>query len=351
MKIWLLLVLSAALPVGANADYWRMGFHAPMYDTDPISSVPWASLTHVIQVTLVPNADGSVTDISTDTAATITAAHAHGVSAIMCVTDQGNTNFAAAVANHQSLLVTNIMSKFTSYGFDGVDIDWEAAINFTNMASFVSAMRTALGASILTADALINDYPNWGPSASSLDRVTVLTYAMSGTWDTETWFNAALFGPGDNSEWSINLALTRFNVSSGIALSKLNMGLPFFGQAWTGPATGPRQAISTNTVAEQTYTSIIATDSPLSPTIDSEAKVPWIATGTGWLSYDDPQSITLKVQYGITHSIGGFAIWTIDKDYIAAGTPLHPLLQAVQNAIQYSGISGSGFLGGSGFIK
>jgi chitinase len=48
--------------------------------------------------------------------------------------------------------------------------------------------------------------------------------------------------------------------------------------------------------------------------LDLEAKVPFMRDGNKWVSFDDPQSVTQKVELGIQKHLGGFAAWSIDTD-------------------------------------
>jgi len=57
-----------------------------------------------------------------------------------------------AIVNHLSTLVTSIMTVINTYGYDGVDIDWEPDDGFVanptsgaNMIAFAQALRAASG--------------------------------------------------------------------------------------------------------------------------------------------------------------------------------------------------------------
>src|SRR5262249_24059945 len=150
----------------------------------------------------------------------------------------------AATSNLPNL-VSNVMNAVNTYGFDGVDIDWEpfsAAANGWAAQQLAASLRAQLGSRILTCAAIVNDYAFWGSVQGYFDRIQVMTYDMTGTWNPYSWHNAALYGPGSNAVWYVDLAISRF-LSAGVPASKLSLGIPFYGWQWTGGGvTAPWQA-------------------------------------------------------------------------------------------------------------
>src|SRR5205814_6395822 len=121
-------------------------------------------------------------------------------------------------------------------------IDWEGAP--PNVAQLGPALRAQLGTRALAIDAGFTDYRYWGGNYSSFDRINIMTYDMTGTWDPYTWFDAALYGPSDQAVWSIDLAVQRF-LANGTPASRITIGIPFYGYQWSGGGiSGPRQTWS-----------------------------------------------------------------------------------------------------------
>lgn len=318
---------------------WSMGFKTPFDNSSPVDAIDWAALTHVIHVGVEPQSDGSLRftspAFSADATNLIAAAHANGVKVCLNVWSAPGSSFQNAVTS--SSFVANIMTMVNTYGYDGVDLDWEAGFDASRMAGLLAALRAQLGPRVLTADALGNQYALWGSLHQYLDRVNIMTYDFAGTWDPYMWFNAALYGPPSNTVWSVDLAVSRYLSVSGVPAEKLNIGLPFFGQKFTG-GTGPRQNYGTppSMPTEVTYRDLVTGFDLASSVRDSAAHVPWVATPGGWISYDDNMSIIEKVQYVAAHGLGGVAIWTLDKDYLSSGTVKHPLIQAVKTGLGVS---------------
>ena len=346
IELWqLAIVLILALSVhNAFAQTpWSMAYDVPNDNGyQNTSTLDWAALTHIAFVGGAPQADGSVTlstNFTSVAPGVISAAHAHNVKVLFCLTNLegfpvGGTNFTGAIANHETAFIANIMSVVNSYGFDGVDSDDEEAWNSTQMATFITDLRTALGTKLLTATTWDQGWTQWTSTlAAKLDRLEIMTYDMAWTGDPETWFNAALYN-GNLALQSVNLAVTRFK-ALGIPAAHLSIGLPFYGRLWTSNS-GPYQPYGTAPAATQTYllySTIHANYDLTKATLDPLARVPWLNVGNNsWLTYDNEQSITEKVNYVKAQSLGGWFIWDLTGDFIAGGSPTNPLLEAVKKA-------------------
>lgn len=317
---------------------WSIGYDTPFGNGyQNTSTLDWTAITHLSFVGGQPNSDGTISvssNFSTIAPGAITAAHSHNVKVLYSLTAiTGGTNFTAAITNHESTFITNIMSTVNTYGFDGVDVDDEEPWNDSLMTTFLTDLRKQLGSKILVVTALWATRSNWNSTyASYVDRVDLMTYDMAGTWDPYTWFNSPLYGPAGNSVLSIDLMVSGFE-AAGIPAAKLNLGLAFYGVLWT-PNTTPGQAYGSSPKSNAViYSTIVANYNTSSATYDSVARVPWIAVNGGsWLNYDNPASITEKVNYAVARGLGGWIIWYLGSDWIPEQTPQNPLLDAVKQA-------------------
>jgi GH18 family chitinase len=337
---------------------WSMGYYNSYDPTSgfylPVSAIQWGGLTHVIQVGTLVNADGTLDlttyKFSTNAASLVAAAHANQVKAIVCLKAAVEANFNSAAGDHLSTFVSSVMTLVDTYGFDGVDLDWEpftVATSGAHMTALSAALRTALGSKILTvaAPAQTQGYVYWGANHGSFDRVNLMTYDMNGyDWDGYPWFNSPIYG---NSVYSIE-SFTGHFLAEGLPAAKMGIGIPFYGIRWTGGIldsdnnqgiSGPRQMWkSGNAPTQQSlyYSSLISLITTQEYHWDSEAVVPYLShvgttPATYWyITYDDPQSIQAKVQYIIARGLGGWIIWELGADWISGAAHPHPLLDAVQ---------------------
>jgi chitinase len=356
---WLLILMLVFGVQSASAQTtWSMGYYYPTSGANPpLSSIQWSALTHVGMVGGNPNSDGTITltpSFASYATALIATARASNVKVLYVV---ASPSFTAAVQNHESTLIANIMSTVNTYGFDGVDIDYEEAWNATVITTLHSDLRTALGTKLLssTTGAYQFSWSGSGPTpvcggsstsggwtaaqAAYLDRLTLLTYDLGnpGNGDPYTWFNSPLYSVAGQYLWSVDYEKqAASNPTSsggcGIPASKLNIGIPFYADLYT-VNTAPYQSLGTgSTVTQMGYNSFAASYGISSYTQDSTGHVPWKASGGRYLSWEDAASITDKINYVRTNGLGGWVIWVLGWDYTSGASPQMPLLDAIGKA-------------------
>jgi chitinase len=346
---WLFILMLAFFTVqSASAQTtWSLGYETPYGTQAALSDIDMTALTHITHVGGAPLADGTIVlskNFATKSTTLISLAHAAGVKVLFDVQDTGSFqsgDFGDAVTNNPATLVTNIMSVVNTYGYDGVDIDWEKGdFTATRFDSLTSSLRTALGSKLLTA-ALSSHWEicSGGHTApASLDRINVMAYDLSNTsWSVE-WFNAPLYRGGGDVPWSVNYMVITGWIDDGCAAGKLNLAIPFYGYSITGGGVSnrPRAAIGSTppTWAEQDYSIISATWDISNPTFDTDTHAYWIPITNGWLTFDNPSSIAEKIQYAMENRLGGWFMWNLNTDYVAAASPKHVLLNAVKQAFR-----------------
>ena len=341
---WLFFLVLAFGAQSASAQTtWSMGYYWPPGVNPPLSAIQWSALTHVVMVGGNPNSDGSVTlssGFSTYAPAMISAAHANGVKVLYVLTQVTSTGWAgAASSGNLSTFIANIMSTVNTYGFDGVDIDWEESFDETEETNLASGLRTALGTKLLTfaaANGVIGGSSGWLPILPYMDRLNLVTVDENGTWESETWFNSPLYTPTGTSLQGIDSEV-RLARSYGYPMAKVGIELPFYGYLQS-PSNGPYQAFGSSPSATQMwYDQIRTTYGFTGYTFDTTAHSAWRAlNGTSWIQWDNAQSITDKVNYAKANGLGGWTIWLLGEDYNAGQSPTMPLLDAVSKAFHSS---------------
>ncbi|WP_329379187.1 glycoside hydrolase family 18 chitinase [Streptomyces sp. NBC_01351] len=220
--------------------------------------------------------------------------------------------------------------------FDGIDLDWEypnacglscdtsGAAAFKNM---MQAMRAKFGASNLVTAAISADGSNGGKldaadyagAAQYVDFYNVMTYDFFGAWAAQgpTAPHSPLTSysgipqQGFNSE----AAITKLK-GKGIAGSKLNLGIGFYGRGWTGvtqaapggTATGP--AAGTYEQGIEDY-KVLKSSCPATGTIAGTA---YAKCGSNWWSYDTPATIAGKMTWAKQQGLKGAFFWEFSGD-------------------------------------
>ncbi|WP_328304095.1 glycoside hydrolase family 18 chitinase [Streptomyces sp. NBC_00435] len=220
--------------------------------------------------------------------------------------------------------------------FDGIDIDWEYpnacglscdTSGAASLKNVLSALRTKFGSSNLVTAAISADGSNGGKldladyagAAQYVDFYNVMTYDFFGAWDAKgpTAPHSPLTSytgipiAGFNSE----AAITKLK-GKGIAGSKLNLGIGFYGRGWTGvtqatpggTATGP--APGTYEQGIEDY-KVLKNTCPATGTVAGTA---YAKCGSNWWSYDTPATIAGKTAWVKQQGLRGAFFWEFSGD-------------------------------------
>lgn len=314
------------------------------------SDIDFSAITHLMHFSVIPKSDGSLDTSAnglTNVSQVVSAAHGAGKKIILVVGGANSRSaFSAATTDtNRPRLVSALVNFVKSNGYDGVDVDWEPTPSGDKARydAFIRDLRAALNAQVpgglLTAAVYDN---NEGRAivqglTDQFDQINMMTYIMSGSWTGQTWHNSPLYSNSGNLP-SIDADVTSFT-GAGIPKAKLGIGAEFVGFVWNG-ANAPKQSFSGSIDSEVPYYTIMSQYyQPQYYHFDSEAQVPYLSIGSGssgkFISYEDEQSLTKKVEYIKTKGLGGLIIWELSQGWIT-GNPAgqrDPLLQAVKAAV------------------
>ncbi|MDT9688390.1 glycoside hydrolase family 18 protein [Streptomyces sp. P9(2023)] len=246
--------------------------------------------------------------------------------------------------------------------FDGIDLDWEwpgsagdvdtvfRPEDKQNFTALVREFRTQLDAYgrsmpkrkhyeltafVPTAPAKIDAGFEVPKIMRDLDFVNLQGYDFHGSWETTTAQQSALFAKdGDFSvDQTVNDWLRR-----GAPARKLVVGMPFYGQGWTGvtgggdglgrPATGPAPATWANGYEDYKALKKLADSGTYKVHRDWRNGHAWLFDGTTVWTYDDPWVLGTKSAYVRAKGLGGAMFWSLDGD-----TPDGELITAVDRAL------------------
>lgn len=232
----------------------------------------------------------------------------------------------------------DIVHFINTYGFDGVDIDWETpttgeATRYTKLMEAVYEKVKANNPKHLVTTAITGGI--WQPqkydltnSIAYLDYINIMTYSMmsnSGVYQNPLYrqlTNHSVFGAGRTlNTASIDESVKDFKNTYGIAYDKLIVGLAFYGvkqirtyipetdsyTAWVFSGTSPGyHEIVNQYLSNPNYTEVY----------DRGAGVPYLIKndGTVFISYDNPRSIIEKGNYVIDNGLAGMMYWEQGKD-------------------------------------
>jgi chitinase len=234
--------------------------------------------------------------------------------------------------------------------FDGIDLDWEwpgsegnagnvirpeDKRNFTMLTAEFRKQLDALGrrnrahydltAFLPAAPAKIDAGFEARKIFKYLDFGTVQGYDFHGSWENRTNQQSALRVPAgapDNPDFSVEVAIDTWR-DRGAPGRKLVLGIPYYGQGWTGATTGGNGLFApvtggapgkfaVGTEDYKTLKSLPAQGFKLHR--DWRSGHSWLFDGTTFWTYDDPAQILQKTAYIRTEGLGGAMMWSLDGD-------------------------------------
>lgn len=212
--------------------------------------------------------------------------------------------------------------------FDGFDIDWEfpaSDADKTNHAALLAEFRKQLDA-IRPDGTLTIAAPagSWAYQFIDLNKIqhtlsffNLMLYDFDGPWNNTTGFVAPLYrslkdgDPNNNIDASVNAYL-----EAGVHPRKIVFGVPFYGYEWGNVPNidyglfEPGNPIGFGSG----YNAIVPLESQFQKYRDSITQAPWLFDGQNFWTYEDPHSISFKMDYVRHHRLGGVMIWELSSD-------------------------------------
>lgn len=231
--------------------------------------------------------------------------------------------------------------------FDGIDLDWEwpgsegnpgnvirpeDKVNFTALVREFRTQLDAYGRSlpqrrhyelsayVPTAPAKIDAGFEVSRIMRDFDFVNLQGYDFHVSGETTTAQQSALFARND---WSVEGTVKSW-LRRGAPAHKLVVGMPFYGQGWTGvtgggdglgqPAAGPAPA--TWAPGSEDYKNLrkLAESGAYTLHRGHRNGHAWLFDGTTLWTYDDPAVLRTKANWVRTHGLGGAMVWSLDGD-------------------------------------
>jgi len=301
----------------------------------------------------MPNADGTL-EIPADflEPALITKAHNNNVKVLVSIggaADSYNFPAVAATKANRDRFANRVYLFIKDNNYDGVDLDWEFPYNEVeraNMNKLVSALRAKFNASpapapsyqITMAVPASNWFGQWldyDILKTKVNFFNLMTYDYHGSWYAHSGHNSPLYEGNDPvADWSFSDTINYYINTRGIPVAKLNAGVPFYGYKFPNSETVYDSCNGDCSTVYMPYNEIAPLiNNGWTYHFDSASQVPYLrySSGSGFISYDNPNSIASKVSYAVEMNLGGVFMWDLSQDKMANGN--QPLLTAMYNAL------------------
>ncbi|XP_061712227.1 probable chitinase 10 isoform X1 [Cydia pomonella] len=284
-------------------------------------------------------------------------------------TDSAGDKYSRLVSSSaaRTKFTEKLVSFLRMHNFRGLHLDWNypvcwqsnckkgAASDKANYAKLIQELSKALHGAGMELGVAISGYKEVIEAAYDLatiskaaDFLSAMTYDYHGGWESTTAHHTPLVpSPKDTiPHYSIEYAVKAL-ISGGADPKKILLGLSFYGQTYrlaTTGSSGPGSAASgpgepgefTKQPGMMAYYEICYRVKNLRwKTGRQDRAGPYAYSENQWVGYDDPKSITEKVEWAMRQGLGGVTAWAMDLDDFnnrCCGEPW-PLLRAAGRAL------------------
>ncbi|KAK1756646.1 glycoside hydrolase, partial [Echria macrotheca] len=249
----------------------------------------------------------------------------------------------AASVSRQKAFIDSLVSFMATYGFDGIDVDWEypeaddragRAVDFENYPKFMARLKTALSATggrnllsiTLPASYWYLQHFDLKSLAKEVSWFNVMSYDLHGMWDfPNKWTGPYLNAHTNLTEISDALDLIWRN---DIKPEMVVLGLGFYGRAFRAtsqsclepgctfqqkPAEGGRCSKEPGILLNSEIDQIVK-ERNIKPKLYKDAAVKVATWANQWVAYDDEETFGIKSTFAQSHCMGGLMVWAISHD-------------------------------------
>lgn len=188
--------------------------------------------------------------------------------------------------------------------------------------------------------------------SQTMDFINLMAYDMHGTWESSADHLAPLYKRPWETKDNNNIDyVVKYYLRNGFPASKINLGIPMYGQSWElasgdviPPATTNGRAAAgpvTNQAGILAYSEIcnnIRTKGWRTYQDPSYLNGPYAFSPTNpiqWVGYDDVPFVIRKTKYAMSMGLGGVMIWDMSEDDFnnICGGGQNPITTAISQTI------------------
>ncbi len=260
----------------------------------------------------------------------------------------GGFSDAALTAESRAKFAKSCAAFVKEFNLDGIDLDWEYpnqpgagnihrpedVHNFTLMLKAVREQLDSLAKHEATgnhylltiatgADEVYVQNTELGELHKYIDFLNIMTYDFYNGWHNVNGHHSNYL-PSAQPEMDKNSVVNavEMHVNAGFPVDKINLGIPFYGRIWKGVKTGSDQILFNN--AETVGMGIDYVDfyqninaNGYTGYWDETAKAPylWNPETKTFISYEDEESIKIKIEYLKQRGLAGVMFWEYSADH------------------------------------
>jgi GH18 family chitinase len=259
----------------------------------------------------------------------------------------GGFSDAALTPESRARFVASAVAFVKRHDLDGFDVDWEYPglkgygntfrkedkQNFTSLMTELRAALdkagTAAGRRYVLSFAAGANVPEFLQTTEMdkvqavVDFVNLMTYDFTDSEEDRLAFHHSNLytHPADDKQLSCDRSVREY-LAAGVPARKLVLGIPFYGKAWGGVGAENGGLLQAGGKATEkletrygTLAGMIGKDG-WTRYWDRQAQAPYLynAEKRLFITYDDPESVTVKTRYILEHGLGGAMFWQYYSD-------------------------------------
>lgn len=227
--------------------------------------------------------------------------------------------------------ISNVVSLINTYGFDGVDMDWEVPSDGALFTKLMSKLYAAVKANnpnhLVTAaiggGAWQPPYYDLNNSHKYLDYINMMTYNMatSSGYHHTALYASNTFADSTNkvgktlSSCSIDESIDIYN-DYGVPSNKIIIGSGFYGIKQTRTSTSGTWSSAGSVSYKDIYTSYLSDTTNYTSYYDNNCQVPYILSKDKltFISYENEVSVLAKCEYAKNNNLAGVFVWQYALD-------------------------------------
>lgn len=267
----------------------------------------------------------------------------------------GGFSDMAASQENRKIFVESVIAFIKKYDLDGLDLDWEYPglpgndntyrpedkENFTSLVTELRRAMDELKPGLLITFAAAGweryfDHIELDKVMKQVDYINLMTYDMAGGIPL-TNHHTNLYGKSyeqldqevktilkeNNRAYESRSAddITQFCIDLGVDPKQIIIGGAFYGRSWAGvpPEDHGLHKSHNGQKSAHSYAKIqemILDDPNYVRYWDDQSKAPFIynANDSLFITYDDPESLSLKTRYVKEQNLGGIMFWQLSQD-------------------------------------
>lgn len=302
-----------------------LGWHPYWVSSTAYQSYDYTALTHIAYFSYeVDTATGGFTSVHDwYTTPIISYAHERGTKVLLTVTNFGTAKNTELLSDtiKQKYLINNLISLLKNRNGDGVNFDLEsvAVSQRANLVSFIGRAVTMIKSQLPEAEiSMATPAVDWSGSWDFKTLSELCDYIIFMGYDYY-WKGSTTAGPvaplqGEN--YTVTRSITTY-LGTGVAASKLMLGVPWYGYDWP-VVNSNRKAAATGTATSRLYTTAIQMAGDNGKIFDNTTSVPYSTykVSSQWrqLWYDDVQSLGMKYDLVNQKDLAGIGIWALSYE-------------------------------------